>query len=287
MILITGATGGLGKETIDALLEKIPASQIVALARNRDKTAELEQRGITIRIGDYTDYPSLVNAFQGIEKVLAISAAALSDRISQEKNVIDAAVEAGVSHLVFTSIQRREDRKWIIPYVTEENLVVENYLKNSGLTYTIVKNTLYFDTLPGLLGNVLQDGVNFPAGEGTAAFATRQDLGEGISALLLDNNSVSQEVTLSNSTAWSMDEVAKELSSLAGRTISYTNMDKNEYINQKLDLGFPEVVSAFMADWADATREGEFSQTPDTLEKLLGRKPTGLRSFLKETFFKD
>lgn len=285
MILITGATGGLGKETIDALLEKIPANQIVALARNREKTAALEQKGIEVRIGDYSDYQSLLTAFKGIDKVLAISAAAFSDRIAQEKNVIDAAIQAGVRHLLFTSIQRTENRKWVIPYVTEANLTIESYLKNSGLTYTILKNTLYADTLPFLLGNVLQDNVQFPAGSGKVAFATRKDLGEGIAVLLIGNDFENQEITLCNIKSWSFEEVASEFSSLASRQIHYNDINNNLYVANKIRLGIPEIAAKFAADWAAAAKEGEFSETTDTLEKLLGRKPADLKLYLKEAFF--
>lgn len=289
MILITGATGGLGKETINALLKKIPTSQIVALARSREKAVELEEKGIEVRIGDYADYNSLVAAFKGIDKVLAISTAVLSeDRIAQEKNVINAALQSGVRHVLYTSIQRREDRQWVIPYVTEGNTIIESHLKNSGLTYTILKNTLYFDTLPGLLGDdVIEAGVQFPAGNGKVAFATRKDLGEGIATLLTRDDFDNREVTLSNSEAWTFAEIAQQLTALAGKSIPYNDIDKNAYISHKSGLGFPEVVAAFFADWADASKEGEFAETDPTLEKLLGRKPTDAKTFLQEAFFSN
>lgn len=285
MILITGATGGLGNETIKALLKKIPASQIIALVRDKDKALELYNNAIEVRIGDYNDYNSLVTAFKGIDKVLAVSASAFSDRVTQEKNVINAAAAAGIKHVLFTSIQRKENSEWVIPYVTEANHIIENHLKNSGLAYTILKNTLYFDTLPFLLGNVLEQGLKFPAGNGRIAFASRQDLGEGIAEILIGNDFVNQEITLSNSQSWSLEDIAVTFSELASREILFDDVTKEKYISNRIKFGVPQIAAEFASDWAAACKIGEFQGGTNTLEKLLGRKPTDLKSYIHEAFF--
>ena len=286
MILITGATGGLGEATINALLKITPLSTIVALVRNKDKAAELEAKGIQVRMGDYDNYTSLVKAFEGIDKILAISAAAFSNRALQEINVINAAVQAGVKQLFFTSIQRNDTNNWVIPYVTEANLEVEKYLEGSGLIYTILKNTLYADTLPFLLGqNAVNDGIRFPAGKGKVAFATREDLGEGIARLLLSDDYQNQAITLSNSRSWSFEDVAKELSILALKPVAYHDVSKEEYVTLRTGQGVPPIAAKFGADWAEASKQGEFIEASPILEKLLGRKPETIKTYLKKAFF--
>jgi NAD(P)H dehydrogenase (quinone) len=284
MILVTGATGGLGHETIDALLTTTPATEIAALVRDVNKATDLVQRGVDVRQGDYFDYPALVQAFQGVEKVLLVSAVAFTDRLSQHRNVIDAAKEAGVKHLFYTSIQRSSD--FVMPEVTESDLTTEAYLKVSGLTYTILKNGYYFEGLGYLIGNEVPEAeIRVPAGEGKIAFIKRTELAAATAALLTSGGHDNQEYTLSGSEAYSFHDVARELSTLAGRSIIYQSSEPAPYIAQKVAAGFPDFVATFFAQWADAAKHGMLAGTHNTVEQLLGRQPTSLRKYLKATYF--
>jgi NAD(P)H dehydrogenase (quinone) len=284
MILVTGATGGLGHETIDALLKTTPATEIAALVRNAGKATDLAQRGVEVRQADYFDYPALVQAFQGIEKVLLVSAVAFTDRLSQHRNVIDAAKEAGVRHLFYTSIQRSSD--FVMPEVTESDLATEAYLKASGLVYTILRNGYYFEGLGYLIGNEVPAAeIRVPAGEGKIAFVKRTDLAAATAALLTSSGRDNQEYTLSGSEAYSFHDVARELSELASHTITYHSSEPAPYIAQKVAAGFPDFVATFFAQWADAAQHGMLAGTPDTVERLLGHKPTSLREYLKAAYF--
>jgi len=220
MLLVTGATGGLGHETIDCLLTTIPATEIAALVRDASKATDLAQRGVDVRQADYFDYPALVKAFQGIEKVLLVSTVAFTDRVSQHRHVIDAAKEAGVQHLFYTSIQRSSD--FVMPEVTESDLATEAYLKASGLAYTILHNGYYFEGLGYLIGNEVPAAeIRVPAGEGQIAFVKRTELAAATAALLTSEGHVNQSYTLTGSVAYSFHDVARELSALAGRPIAY------------------------------------------------------------------
>jgi NAD(P)H dehydrogenase (quinone) len=286
MILVTGATGGLGHETIDALLKTTPASAIAALVRDASKATDLAQQGVDVRPADYFDYPALVQAFQGIEKVLLVSAVAFTDRLSQHRNVIDAAKEAGVKHLFYTSIQRSSD--YVMPQVTESDLATEAYLRASGLTYTILRNGYYFEGLGYLIGNeVPQAQIRVPAGEGKIAFIKRTDLAAATAALLTSAGHDNQEYTLSGSEAYSFHDVARELAALAGHPITYQNSEPAPYIAQKVAAGFPDFVATFFAQWADAAKHGMLAETHDTVARLLGHQPTSLREYLKATYFPD
>jgi len=284
MILVTGATGGLGHETIDALLTTTPATEIAALVRDASKATDLAQRGVDVRQADYFDYPALVQALRGTEKVLLVSAVAFTDRLRQHRNVIDAAKEAGVKHLFYTSIQRSSD--FVMPQVTESDLATEAYLKASGLTYTILHNGYYFEGLGYLIGaEVPAATIRVPAGEGKIAFIKRTELAAATAALLTSAGHDNQEYTLTGSTAYSFHDVARELAGLAGHPITYHTSEPAPYIAQKVAAGFPEVVATFFAQWAEAAQHGMLAGTPDTVARLLGRQPTSLREYLKATYF--
>ncbi|CCH54866.1 NmrA family protein [Fibrisoma limi BUZ 3] len=284
MILVTGATGGLGHQTIDFLLTRTPAAKIAALVRDVHKATDLVKQGVDVRQADYVDYPALVQAFQGIDKVLLVSAVAFTDRVRQHQNVIDAAKEAGVKHLFYTSIQRSTN--FVMPEVTESDLATEAYLKASGLAYTILKNGYYFEGLGYLIGSEVPDTeILFTAGEGKIAFVKRTELAAATAALLTSEGHENQEYTLSGSEAYSFHDIAQEFSALAGRPIAYKSSELAPYVAKKVAAGFPEVVATFLAQWGAATKDGMLAGTHDTVERLLGRKPTSLREYLKTTYF--
>lgn len=286
MILVTGATGGLGHDTIDFLLKTTPATQLAALVRDVSKATDLVQRGISVRQGDYLDYPSLVQAFRGVDKVLLVSAVAFTDRASQHRNVIDAAKEAGVKHLFYTSIQRSSD--FVLVEVTESDLATEAYLKASGLVYTILRNGYYFEGLAPIIGaEVPEAAIRFTAGEGRVAFVGRAELAAATAALLTSAGHDNQEYTLVGSEAYSFHDVARELSELAGRPIVYQNMEPAPYVAQAVAAGLPEFFANFIAQWGAAARHGMLAGTPGTVERLLGRKPASLREYLKTTYFPE
>jgi NAD(P)H dehydrogenase (quinone) len=284
MILVTGATGGLGHETIDALLMTTPATEIAALVRDASKATDLVQRGVDVRQADYFDHPALVQAFQGIEKVLLVSSVAFTDRVSQHRNVIDAAKKAGVKHLFYTSIQRSSN--FVMPQVTESDLATEAYLKASGLAYTILHNGYYFEGLGYLIGTeVPESEIRVPAGEGKIAFVKRTELAAATAALLTSEGHENQSYTLTGSEAYSFHDVARELSALAGRPITYQSIEPAPYIAQKVAAGFPDFVATFFAQWGAAAEHGMLAVKDDTVERLLGRKSMSLREYLKATYF--
>ncbi|MGI4864206.1 MAG: SDR family oxidoreductase [Janthinobacterium lividum] len=283
MILVTGATGGLGRDTIDALLATTPATKIAALARDVTKAADLAAQGVDVRPGNYDDYSSLVQAFQGIDTVLLVSALAFSDRVTQHHNVIDAAREAGVKHLFYTSMQR--DTNYVMPKVTVSDLATEAHLKASGLGYTILRNGYYFDALPFVLGHqALETEVLYPAGAGRVAFVSRTDLGAATAALLTSTGHDKQEYTLNGGTAYSFAEIAQAFSELTGRAIAYAGGEPERYLAQRRAAGFPEAVAQFFAEWGPAIADGQFARPDGLVERLLGRRPTSLGDFLKTAY---
>src|SRR4051794_12186458 len=141
-ILVTGATGHLGRAVIKNLLTHLSAENVVGSARQPEKAADIAAMGVEVRRADYTDYDLLVQAFQGIDKLYLVPAVAFSDRIAQHGNVIRAACAAGVEHIVYPSIQH-DDLSIVIDSVTESDLATEKLLRESGVAYTIIYHPMY------------------------------------------------------------------------------------------------------------------------------------------------
>lgn len=283
-ILITGATGHLGGATLNALLKRVPSEQLVALARDPNAFASTAA-DVEVRQGDYFDPSSLAQAFEGIERVLLVSTVAFSDRLPQHLNVIHAAKQAGVRHLVYTSIQRNESRPYNIPMVTESDIATEEALRQSGLDFTILQNCFYLESLlPVLGGEVLTEGVRVPAGAGRASLASLVDLGEANAVVLTEAGHEGKTYTLGGREAFSFDDVAQVLSLVSGKTVAYTDVSVSEFIATKVAQGFPEPVASFLAEWMQAIKAGSFEEVTGDLERLIGRAPVSYSDYLRSAY---
>src|SRR4051812_2735430 len=141
MILVTGATGHLGNAAIQSLLKKgVPAHEITALVRDEKKAVNLKDQGIQIRVGNYNDYNSLKEALQGVDKLLLISSNEVADSLIQQKNVINAAKENGVQHIIYTGMEIKNYDTTAIPFVSQVHKDTVDYLKETGITYTVMNN---------------------------------------------------------------------------------------------------------------------------------------------------
>jgi NAD(P)H dehydrogenase (quinone) len=283
--LVTGATGRLGNAVLRSLVQKIPASDVVAMARDIEKAKPLVALGIEVRHGDYTDYDSLVAAFEGVEKIYWVSAVAFSDRIAQHKNVIAAAGRAGVRHVAYTSIQRVNDELAPIEGVTESDIATEQMIKESGLTYTIIQHPLYANDLAFLIGaNTEKEGFSAPAGQGRASFATYAELAEAGAALLTQTGYENRTCLLNAGQTWSFEEIAEGLARLTGKPVNYQPISAQAFIAAREAEGWPASVAKFISGWGNAMDKGTFDQSSPALEKLLGRKPTDLEGILRVAF---
>ncbi len=285
MILVTGATGQLGQIVIEKLAEEIPTNQIVALVRDPSKAEHLTAKGINVRVGDYHNVDSLVAAFQGVEKLLLISSNDFNNRIGQHKNAIDAAVSAGVKHVFYTGVTLNDIHTSPLKPFLEDHYLTEDYIKASGLTYTFLENSLYAEVIPMFLGeNVTETGVFFPAGEGRVAFAARKDLGEATANILLGAGHENQTYNLTGEKAYTFDEIASILSELSNKTVPYISPEPEVFVQTLTQFGLPEHIIQMSLGFASGMKNNDFDKPYDTLEKVLGRKTTPLKEFLKETY---
>lgn len=283
-VLVTGATGGLGRQTLEFLLERIPASQIAALARDPNKLNDFSARGVEVRQGDYFEQASLEAAFQGIGRLFFISAPSFTDMLKQHYNIVTAAMAAKIPHIVYTGIQRREDSDVVIDQVTATENATEAMLAASGAEITILRNATYMEALPFLLGSTAMTEIRVPAGQGAAAFATRRDLAEASAVVLTTEGHGGKTYTLSGGIAVTMDDIAGILSVIADRPIPYTNVQRETFIAERTAAGLPEPVSAFLASWMQAIACGDFAAVSGDLELLIGH-PAATPSEMLPTLF--
>lgn len=286
-ILITGATGQLGKEVINALLKKTDSRTISALVRDTAKAGDLKAKGIDIRVGSYDDVASLVKAFKGMDTIYFVSSSEIANRSQQHENVVKAAKEAQVKHVVYTSFQRRnETASSPIAAVSAGHLAAEEALKKSGLTYTILKHGLYMDMLPVFLGEkILESGQIYqPAGEGKTAYILRKDLAEAGAEILSTEGHENKIYEAYAGQTYSYPEIAKILEGISGKAISYVSPAMDDYIKTMTGAGVPMEYAGMFAGFGEAIRQGEFADTSNFMETILGRKPVTPEEYLKDVY---
>lgn len=289
MILVTGATGHLGNAAIRSLLEKgVPANKITALARDENKAVNLSEQGVQIKIGNYNDYDSLKEALQGVDKLFLISSNDVeADTLLQHKNVINAAKENGVQHIVYISQEIKDDETTAIPFVIQVHRATAQYIKETGIAFTIFNNSLYADSIGKYAGEgFLENGIFFPAGNGKVPFVPRTDIGEAAAVVLTTPGHEYKTYAITGNNAYSFEDIAGFLTDITGKKVTYLKPDLDTYIDALGKAGVPKEVVGFLGAFSTAIRNGEFDTQRSDLEQLLGRKPTELKEFLKITYGK-
>lgn len=286
MILITGANGHLGSATIDFLLKKNPNVKIKALVRSKEKGKKLKNERIEFAVGDYLDYGSLVNAMKDVETLLLVSSSTIGGRYSQHANAIKAAKQAGVKHIVYTSVLKGSPGSKFT--AANDHVKTENDLKSSGINYTIMRNTYYADFLPDIIGNAIESGaIYYSAGNAKINFAARMDMAEANAVVLSDiTNHQNKIYEITSGRAYTFTDIAEMLSSITGKEIKYTDVPIEALKENIVKAGMPNEVAELMASIAESMKVGEFDYCDTALEKLLGRKPVDLKEFLKGVYQK-
>ncbi len=282
-IVVTGASGQYGKATLEFLLKKgVNPASLVGLVRSEAKGSALKELGIPEAIADYDDYGSLVRAFQGAGKLVLVSGSDINKRAKQHQNAIQAAQEAGVKHIIYTSLERKnETADSPLAFVAKSHLQTEELLKESGVAYTILRNNLYLDMLPMYLGEkVLEKGIYLPAGKGKAGYALRSEMAEATAAVAAGEGHDFKVYYFSNPENTSFDQIASLLGGLTGKDVSYSSPDPATYREALSGAGVPAEFIAVLSGFAEGIAAGELESPRSDLEILLGRKPTSVKAFL-------
>jgi NAD(P)H dehydrogenase (quinone) len=289
MILVTGATGHLGNAAIRSLLEKgVPAGKITALVRDENNAANLSEQGVQLKTGNYDDYSSIVDALEGVDKLFMISSNDVAaDTLLQHKNVINAAKENGVRHVVYLSQEVKDDETTAISFVIQVHRGTTEYIKETGIAYTIFNDTLYADSIGKFAGEAfLENGIFFPAGDGKVPFIPRTDIGEAAAVVLTTPGHEYKTYAITGNNAYSFEEIAGFLTDITGKKVKYLNPDLDTYTDTLEKAGVPKEVVGFLGAFSTAIKNGEFDTQRSDLEHLLGRKPTELKEFLNITYGK-
>ncbi|MFT3830043.1 MAG: SDR family oxidoreductase [Opitutaceae bacterium] len=280
MIALTGATGQLGRLVLDQLLQTAPAGSIAALVRQPAKAAALVARGVQIRAADYGDPAALENALIGVEKLLLISSSEVGRRSAQHRNVIDAARRSGVGMLVYTSLLHADTSALDL---APEHRETEATLRASGLPFIILRNGWYTENYTASLSSALTLGaLHGSAGEGRIASAARADYAAAAAKALTGAVAPGQTLELAGDHAYTLAELAAELSRQTGKTIPYRNLPEADYRAALLAAGLPEWLAKGLASWDSAAAHGALFDEGRALSRLIGRPTTSLADSVRQ-----
>lgn len=280
MIAITGATGQLGRLVIGQLLKTVPAAQLVALVRNPSKAADLAALGITVRAADYTDAASFDRALAGVDKLLLISSSEVGRRVAQHHNVIEAAKRAGVRTLVYTSLLHADTSPLSL---APEHVETEALVKASGIPWVVLRNGWYTENYTvSVPAAVVHGAFAGSAGDGRIASAARLDYAEAAAVVLTRPVASGTVHELAGDTAYTLTELAAEISRQTGKPIPYANLPEATYRDILLKAGLPEVLAAGLASWDVDASNGALFDDGRQLSRLIGRPTTPLAESVRQ-----
>ena len=280
-IAVTGASGNLGRTTLQYLTKKqVPPANIVLVVRDPAKVQDLASQGFQVRQGDYTDGVSLLKSFRGIDRLLFISTSALGEeRMRHHRNVVDAARAASVKHVMYTSVVKPAATALFA--ATPGHFQTEKLIRESGIAYSFFRNNLYMDLIPLLYGGAVESGTLMScAGEGRIGFVARADIAEALAAALVRDRLRSEYSITTNRSGYSLAEVAAALGKAHGKTVNYVSVSADEFGRTLQGFGLPPDMVGFSVALGEAMRAGEFDEVSSDLAELLGRAPTDLNRFL-------
>lgn len=271
-IAVTGATGQLGRLVIQATKGKGSSASIVALARHPDKASDL---GVTVRAFDYDSGPeALHSALSGIETLLLISSSEVGKRATQHGNVITAAKEAGVKRIVYTSLLHADTSPLSL---AEEHRQTEALLRASGVPHVILRNGWYTENYTGSIAGALAGGAFIgSAGDGKISGAARADYAEAAATVITGEGHDGKVYELAGDTAWTLSDLAAEISRQTGKDIPYRNLSETDYASALTGFGLPEGLAAAIASWDVGASHDALLDDSHQLSSLIGRPTTPL-----------
>ena len=274
MIVVTGATGKLGRLVIDALRQRVPEPELAVAVRTPSKAADLSARGVQVRHADYDRPETLSGAFKPGEKVLLISANEVGKRAVQHLRVIEAARAANVALLAYTSLLRA-DRSTLI--LAEEHRTTEEAIHASGLPYVFLRNGWYLENHTEQLHGIVERGeLVGAAAKGRFASAARRDYAAAAATVLTADVTNNKIYELAGG-GFTLDDFAAEVAKQSGTRVTYSNLTPEQYEEALVGSGIAAAIAHLVADFDRAAAHGDLDGSFDDLRRLIRRPPTSLR----------
>ncbi|MGX1496393.1 NAD(P)H dehydrogenase (quinone) [Labrenzia sp. MBR-25] len=280
MIAVTGANGQLGRLVLKHLA-KLTAQPVRALVRLPEKAADLASGQVAVVKADYDDSSTLPAALEGVERLLLISGSEVGKRVPQHKAVIDAAKAAGVRFIVYTSLLNVPQSSLLLG---EEHKETEKLLSESGIAHAVLRNGWYVENFGGTISAALAHGaVAGASGDGKFSAAGREDYAEAAARIVSGSDLSTRALELGGSSAFSLADLAAELSSQTGRDIPFNNLPEATYAGILVQAGLPEGFAKILADADRGASEGDLFTASTALEDLNGHPARSLKDFVTES----
>lgn len=282
-LLVTGASGHLGRAAVRHLLDtlQVPPARIVATSRTPDALADLAARGVTVRAADFDRPDTLPAAFAGVDRLLLVSTDALLEpgkRLAQHRVAIRAAVDAGVKHVVYTSLPSPATSHVSF---APDHLGTEQALAASPLGWTVLRNAWYFENLAHVLPGALASGTwATAAGAGRIAYIARDDLARAAAVALASGEAGNRVLTLTGAQAYSVHDIAARVSALTGKPLAVADLAPEQLLEGLRAHGVPPVLAEVFASFDAATAAGDLGEVTDDYARLTGQPPTTLDAWL-------
>lgn len=280
-LLVTGASGQLGRRVVELLLEA-NAGQIIATTRTPEKLADFSARGVIVRKADFDDPASLVEAFKGADRLLLISTDVLDvpgRRLKQHVNAVKAAEQVGVKHIVYTSLINPSADSPVL--IAGDHRGTEEALAASKLDWTVLRESVYTDMLPQVVGQAIQTGqLMTAAGQGKIAYITREDCAYAAAGALTDNFNGRRTLDITGPSAISHADLAAIASQITGRTIAYIPLEPAVLVQGMVGAGLPQPIAELLVSFDTAIAQGRFDVVTNAVQQLSGHAPTSVADFL-------
>ncbi|MER7841330.1 NAD(P)H-binding protein [Streptomyces sp. NPDC096040] len=282
MIIVTGATGQLGSQIVERLLDRVPAERVGVSVRDPEKARSLADRGVRVRQGSFTDPAGLAHAFEGATQVLVVSVDKMgAEAVRQHRTAIDAAAAAGARRILYTSHMGASPTSRF--EACRDHAADEEALRATGVPYTSLRNGFYATSALQFLGHGLESGEAVLPADGAVSWTAHADLAEAAAVILADEGRFEGPTPpLTGAESLTFADIAALATELTGRTITRTTAPDDKFRAQLVDNGAPADLADQLLGIFEASREGEFATVDPTLAELIGREPVSMRTLLRE-----